>query len=126
VNAFDESGAGSANLHIGGQKRRSEVASIGIRASWDLGFVTPYAKFTADKERKNDDRFITASPLSLISGNSYDIPAYQPADSSWGTVTVGVRGTLNPSVSYGLNYSKVTGRGGVSEDFVTGTVSVRF
>lgn len=126
VNAFDENGAGSANLHIAGQKRRSEVASVGVRASWDLGAVVPYVKFTADKERKNDERFITASPLSLISGNAYDLPAYQPADSSWGTLLVGVRGTLNPSLSYGLNYSKITGRSGVKEDFYSGTVSVQF
>ena len=126
VNAFDESGAGSANLRIGQQTRRSEVASIGVRASWDLGSITPYAKFTADKERKSDERLISASPLSLVSGNGYDLPAYQPADSSWGTVTVGVRGRMTDAISYGLNYSKVTGRSGVNEDYVAGTLFVRF
>lgn len=126
VNAFEETGAGSANLRIAAQKRRSEVGSIGLRASFDLGSVTPYAKVTADKERKNDERLITASPGSLQSGNWYDLPAYQPADSSWGTVTVGVRGRMSPTVGYGINYSKVTGRSGVSEDFVFGTLSVAF
>ncbi|MGE0355308.1 MAG: autotransporter domain-containing protein [Burkholderiales bacterium] len=126
INAFEESGAGSANLRIGTQKRRSEVASLGLRASFDFGAFTPYAKFTADKERKDAERLVSASPLSLISGNTYELPAYQPADSSWATVTVGVRGTLNPSVAYGLNYSKITGRSGLSEDYFSGTLSVRF
>ena len=126
VNAFEESGAGAANLRIAAQKRRSEVASLGIRASWNLGSITPYAKFTADKERKNDERVITASPVSLVSGNAYDLPAYQPADSSWGTFTVGVRGMMSDTIAYGVNYSKVTGRGGASEDFIAGTLSVRF
>ncbi len=126
VNGFDETGAGSANLRIASQKRRSEVASVGIRASWDLGAITPYARFTADKEREKDGRTVSATPLSLVSGNWYDIPAYQPADSSYGTITVGVRGMIGNSIGYGLNYSKVTGRSGVSEDFVAGTLSVRF
>jgi outer membrane lipase/esterase len=126
VNGFDETGAGSANLRIASQKRRSEVASVGIRASWDLGAITPYARFTADKEREKDGRTVSATPLSLVSGNWYDIPAYQPADSSYGTITVGVRGMIGDSIGYGLNYSKVTGRSGVSEDFVAGTLSVRF
>ena len=126
VNGFDESGAGSANLRIAGQKRRSEVVSAGIRASFDLGSITPYAKFTADKERKNDERLVTAAPLSLTAVNAYDLPAYMPADSSWGTFTVGVRGMMSPSVGYGLNYSKVSGRGGVTEDYVSGTLSVKF
>ncbi|HEX4943533.1 MAG TPA: autotransporter domain-containing protein [Usitatibacteraceae bacterium] len=126
VNAFDESGAGSANLHIGAQKRRSEVASVGIRASYDLGTITPYAKYTADKERRNDDRLITASPLTFAAGNSYDLPAFQPADSSWGTVTVGIRGRMSDSIAYGINYAKVTGRSGVNEDFVFGTLAIRF
>lgn len=126
VNAFDETGAGSANLRIGAQQRRSDVASIGIRASWDLGAITPYAKFTADKERKSEQRFVSASPLTLVSGNTYEMPAYQPADSSWGTVTVGVRGVMTDVLSYAINYSKVTGRSGVTEDSVSGTLSLRF
>ncbi len=126
VNGFDETGAGSANLRIATQKRRSEVVSVGIRASFDLGAVTPYAKFTADKERNDDERLITAAPLSLTAVNAYDLPAYQPADSSWSTFTVGVRGMMTSSIAYGLNYSKVSGRSGVTEDYVSGTVSVRF
>ena len=70
INSFDEAGAGSANLRIGQQKRRSDVGSFGVRASLDLGTVVPYAKFTADKERKNDERFVTATPLTLAAIHS--------------------------------------------------------
>lgn len=126
INAFDETGAGSANLRIGDQKRRSEVVSLGVRASYDLGPITPYAKFTADKERKNGERLISASPVSLVSGNWYDVPAYQPADSSWGTYVVGLRGKMTDSIVYGLSYSKITGRSGVNEDYYSGTLSFRF
>jgi outer membrane lipase/esterase len=126
VNGFEETGAGAANLRIAKQKRRSEVGSIGVRASWDLGSVTPYARITADREFKDDERFITATPISIVGGPWYDIPAYQPADSSWATIAVGVRGKMTDSVGYGLNYSKVTSRSGVSEDYITGTLSVRF
>lgn len=126
INGFDETGAGSANLRISTQKRRSEVLSAGLRASWNLGSITPYARVTADQEREDDGRFVTASPLSLISGNSYDIPAIALSDSSWTTVTVGVRGNMTNAIGYGVNYTKVTGRSGVSEDYVSGTISVRF
>lgn len=126
VNAFDESGAGSASLHIGTQKRRSEVASVGVRASMTLGAWTPYVRFTADRELKDGERMISASPLSLASGNTYDVPAYQPADSSYGTLSAGVRGWVTDNVALALNYMKITGRGGVKEDSLAGTVSIRF
>ncbi len=125
IGGFDETGAGSANLRIGAQTRRSEVVSAGLRASWDLGPVTPYARITVDKERQDGERLVTASPLSLVSGNTYQIPAYQ-ADSSWGTAMVGVRGAVTDTLSWSVNYAKVTGRSGVTEDYVTGTLAVRF
>ncbi len=126
INGFDETGAGSANLRIAKQKRRSEVVSGGVRGSWNLGSFTPYARFTFDTELKDDVRYITASPLSIVGGPSYDIPAIQPGDSSWGTIVVGVRGTMNQSIGYGLSYTKVTGRSGISEDYLQGTLSVKF
>jgi len=39
---------------------------------------------------------------------------------------VGVRGNMTNAIGYGVNYTKVTGRSGVSEDYVSGTLSVRF
>jgi len=115
VNGFDEKGAAARTSHRLPESAARIVASVGIRASWDLGAITPYARFTADKEREKDGRTVSATPLSLVSGNWYDIPAYQPADSSYGTITVGVRGMIGNSIGYGLNYSKSPGRSGVSE-----------
>ena len=126
VNGFDEAGGGVAGLRMAAQKRRSEVGSLGLRASWDLGTFTPYAQFTADKERKNDERLVTATPLTLVSsGNSYDLPAYS-IDSSYTTFTIGVRGVIGGWLGYGLNYVKLSGRSGVKEDYANGTLSVSF
>ncbi len=91
VNAFDESGAGAADLHIAQQTRRSEVWSGGVRASYMLERWTPWLRVTADRERRDDARFVTASPLSLATGNSYDIPAYSPDRNSI-TTSLGVNG----------------------------------
>ncbi len=126
VNGFDEQGGGAAGLRMASQKRRSEVGSLGVRASWDLGGFIPYAMWTADKERNNDERLVTATPLTLVaSGNSYDLPAYA-TDSSFTTLTLGVRGVIGGWLGYGLNYVKVSGRSGVKEDAFGGTLSVRF
>jgi outer membrane lipase/esterase len=52
VNPFDEAGAGSANLRLFGQKRKSEVWGLGARASMDIGRWTPWVRVTADQERR--------------------------------------------------------------------------
>jgi outer membrane lipase/esterase len=125
VNSFDESGAGSANLRVAAQKRRSEVWGVGARASLDLGAWTPWVRVTADRERKDDIRFVTASPISLATGNSYDLPAYAP-DNKFVTTTVGINGWVVPNVALSFAYYKVSARSGISDDGVAGTVSVKF
>ena len=126
VNAFDESGAGSADLHIAEQTRRSEVWSAGLRASMDLSpACTSWLRLTADHERRDDARYVTAAPLSLATGNSYDIPAFS-GDGSYSTAAIGVNGRVGDRVSLGLAYFKVFGRSGIKEDGVSGTVSYRF
>jgi outer membrane lipase/esterase len=125
VNAFDEEGAGSANLHVASQKRRSEIWGIGARASMDLGAWTPWVRVTADKERRDQARFVTASPLSFATGNSYDVPAYA-SDNSFITTTAGVSGWVSPSVALSFAYYKVSNRSGIKEDGFAGTVSVKF
>jgi outer membrane lipase/esterase len=124
VNAFDESNADSSNLHIADQSRKSEVWSAGVRASVDIGSWTPWLRVTADKERRDDLRLVTASPLSLASGNSYDLPAYAP-DTKFITGSVGVRGTIMGAVGVGLAYTKVSGRSGIKEDGVSLMLSMR-
>jgi outer membrane lipase/esterase len=126
VNPFDEQGAGSANLRIGAQKRRSEVWGIGARASMDLGGWTPWVRVTADKERRDQGRFVTATPLTMVAtGSSYDLPAYS-GDNTFVTTVAGVNGMLGSNVALSLAYYKLSGRSGIKEDGVAGSVSVKF
>jgi outer membrane lipase/esterase len=125
INQFEEGGAGSANLRIGAQSRRSEVWSAGVRASMDFGRWTPWVKITADKERKDQARVVTATPISLASNNSYDVPALS-FDNSFMTGSVGIRGMVTNNVGVSLAYYKVSGRSSISEDGVTGMLSIRF
>jgi outer membrane lipase/esterase len=127
VTGFDEGGAGSSNLRIFEQKRRSEVWSAGVRASADFAGWTPWIRVTADEERKDDPRFVTAMPLTLAAtGNQYDIPAYAIGDSRWTTLAAGVRGRITPNVALGISYYNVSGRSGISEQGGNATLSVKF
>jgi outer membrane lipase/esterase len=100
------------------------VWSVGAKASIDIGSWTPWIRITADKERKDDLRFVTAMPLSLASNNSYDIPAYN-FDTSFVTGAIGVRGHID-RIGVSLAYYKVSGRSGIKEDGVTGMLSYKF
>jgi len=126
VNGFDEAGAASSGLRIYTQKRRSEVWSAGLRAAFDFRGWTPWLRWTADEERKDDPRFVTATPLTLVSvGNQYDIAAYAN-DTSFTTIAAGVRCWITPNVALGVAYYKVSGRSGISEQGANATVSVKF
>ena len=125
VNGFTESGAGSADLNIFQQGRRSRVTSVGLRASAALGNWTPYARVSIDKETTNDERFVSANPVSVAAGLSYDIPGYR-GDSSWVTGTVGIRGKITERVGVSLAYSAVSSKQNVKQDGVTAGVTFGF
>ena len=126
VNAFDEGGAGSADLHIAEQSRHSEVWSGGVRASYALERWTPWVRVTADRERRNDARVVTAMPLSLAAtGNSYDIPAYAP-DRNSVTAAIGINGWIAERLGLSLAYYNVSNRSGIGEDGFSGVLSYRF
>ncbi len=125
VNGFEEAGAGAAGLRIGSQSRRSQVLSVGARASYDLGAFTPWIRVTRDNERSNGDRVVTATPLSLPTNNSFDIPAFNPP-SEYTTGAVGIYGTFMERIGVSLAYAKVSGRSGISQDAVSGMISYRF
>ena len=128
VNGFDESASmGSAGLRMASQKRKSEVWSGGVRASCNcIAGWTPWLQVTADKERRDDARFVTATPLSLIATNSsYDIPAYAP-DTSYVTTALGINGLITPQVGLSISYMNISGRSGVKQDGVGAMVSYRF
>lgn len=126
VNAFDESGGGSVDLHIAQQSRASEVWSGGVRASYALGQWTPWARVTLDHDNRGDARFVTAMPISLTAtGNSYDIPAYVP-DRDSVTAALGVSGYFGDHVGLSLAYYNISNRSGLKEDGFSGVLSYRF
>ena len=126
VNGFVEGGAGAANLRIHEQKRRSEIWSVGVRASYDLGGWTPWLRVTADKERRDDERFVSATPLTMDAiGSIYDIPALQ-SDTKFLTVALGLNGWITPRVGLSLAGFRVEGRDGIDEHGASAMVSLRF
>lgn len=125
VNAFTEDGAGSANLNILEQSRRSRVFSGGARASMNFGNWTPFARVSMDREDVGTDRFVSANPVSVVAGNTYDIPAYKP-DNSWITASIGVHAKLAERVGLSLLYTSVTSKSNVKQDGVTASVAFDF
>ena len=125
VDGFTESGSGSADLNILPQERRSRVSSFGLRASADLGKWTPYARISTDKEQNKKDRFVSANPVSVASGLTYDIPGYK-ADNTWVTGTIGIRGRLTDRIGVAVAYSTVSSKQNVKQDGVTAGVSFGF
>lgn len=126
VNQFDETGAGSANLRIMEQARKSEVWSAGLRATYRIGSWTPWVRVTADKERRDDAREVSAMPLTMAAvGSTYSVPTYA-ADTSYLTAAVGVNGMVTPRIGVSLGFYHVDGRSGIKQDGVNGMVSVRF
>ena len=125
VASFTESGSGSADLNIFSQGRKSRVESFGLRASAALGNWTPYARVSMDKERANGDRFVSANPVSVAAGLSYDIPAYK-ADDTWLTATIGLRGKLTDRIGVSLAYSTVNSKQNVKQNGVTAGLTYGF
>ena len=126
VNAFDEADGGSAGLHLHEQTRRSEVWSVGVRAAATFGAWTPWVRITADKDRRNDTRVVSATPLTLAAiGNIYDIPAYRP-DDKFTTIGVGLAGAITRNLSIAASYHHVAGRSGIDEKGFSAVVSLAF
>ena len=125
VNSFQENDAGTANLKLNSQSRKSEVWGAGLRAYVPIGGWIPWVRVTADKERRDDLRFVTATPVTMASGNSYDVPVLH-GDNTRITTPVGVYGSIRPQVGLSLSYYNVSGRSGVKEDGVSGMLSYRF
>ncbi len=125
VAGFTESGAGSADLNIFQQGRKSRVGSFGVRASAAMGNWTPYARVSVDKDSANDERFVSANPVSVAAGLSYDIPGYR-GDDSWVIGTIGIRGKITERVGVSLAYSAVSSKQNVKQDGVTAGVTFGF
>jgi uncharacterized protein YhjY with autotransporter beta-barrel domain len=101
------------------------VWSFGDRARIDLGEGwTPWIRATYDKERRDDVRLISATPLSISTGNTYDIPAYMP-DTSYTTLAAGIRGQID-RIGVALSYTTVLSRSGIRDDGASLLLSYRF
>ncbi len=97
-----------------------------MRASYAIGQWTPWLRVTADKERRDDESYVTATPLTLAAiGSSYDIPAYRP-DTSFTTAALGINGLVTDRIAVSVAYFRVSGRSQVKEDGISGMVSIRF
>lgn len=86
VGAFTESGS-FTSLSFGDQTRNSAVSEIGYQASYDAGWVRPFARVGWDHELASDERWVNAS-LTTIAAPSYAMPAVR-LGRDWGTVTAG-------------------------------------
>jgi outer membrane lipase/esterase len=129
VNGFTENAnaatALSTDLKIGEQTRASKITSIGGRASVDIGKWTPFARISLEQESSRDERFVTASPVTIAQGISYEIPGYRPGK-KWGAATLGVRGSITDQISLALIYSGTFSRTNVKEDGFTANVAFAF
>ncbi|MBS0247908.1 MAG: autotransporter domain-containing protein [Proteobacteria bacterium] len=86
VGAFSESGS-FTSLSFGDQTRNSAVSEIGYQASYDAGWLHPFAKLAWNHELAGDDRWVSAS-LTTIAAPSYSMPAVQLGQ-DWGSITTG-------------------------------------
>ena len=125
VASFTESGAGSADLKIFEQNRTSSVVSVGLRASAAMGNWTPYARVSVDKDQSNKDRFVSANPVSVAAGLTYDIPGYK-ADNTWVTGVIGIRGKLTDRIGVSVAYTAVSSKQNAKQDGVTAGVTFGF
>jgi outer membrane lipase/esterase len=129
VNGFQENAnaaqATTSDLKISSQDRQSRVSSFGLRASVKVGSFTPFIRVSADTEENNQDRFVTASPVTVTQGILYDIPGYK-GDKRWMTGTIGVRGNITPQIGLGLVYTSVSSKEGIKQDGVTANVNFAF
>jgi outer membrane lipase/esterase len=96
VKAFSERGSDSTALRYGEQKRTSSISTLGWQVSGELGNVRPFARIAWEFESKDDERFVTATPVGLA--GTYSVPVIKPDDNY-------VRYLLGASADFG----RVTG-----------------
>lgn len=115
----------STDLKIGEQTRKSNVLSVGARASVKIGSFTPFVRVSYDNDQGNEDRRVSAAPSSIAQNIFYDMPAYR-GDDKWITGVVGIRGSLTPNIGLGVMYTSVSSKSNVKQDGVTANVSFTF
>ena len=79
VDGYSERGSDSTALSYGEQERKSLVSTLGWQVSGQIGSVRPFARVAWELESKNDDRFVSATPVGLA--GIYSVPTIKPDDS---------------------------------------------
>ena len=119
VHAFCENGSDSTALCYDNQTRTSLITSLGWQVTGRVGIFRPYARVTWENESRNNDRFVSASPVVLY--GPYSVQGLKP-DSNWINYVVGA------SADFGRVTGFITGSGTSSKSDGNGyavTVGVR-
>jgi outer membrane lipase/esterase len=86
VSGFTETGS-FTSLSFGDQTRDSAVSELGYQASYDAGWLQPFAKAAWHHEWAATDREVSAS-LTTIVAPSYSMPAVE-FGKDWGAINLG-------------------------------------
>ena len=86
VHGFSENGSDSTALSYGAQNRKSLITSLGWQATGVYSGVRPFARVTWDFESKDDQLFVSATPVGL--NGTYTIPGIKP-DDNWVSYIIG-------------------------------------
>src|SRR5438067_1007344 len=117
VHAFSENGADSTALSYGPQTRTSLMTGLGWQVTGRIGMFRPYARVTWENESRNNDRVVSASPVTNY--GPYSIPGIKPdrnfvqyvvgASADFGPVTGFITGSGTSSRSDGNGYGVTVG-----------------
>ena len=97
VRGFAERGSDSTALIYGEQERKSLVTSLGWQLAGRIANVRPFARVTWEMEGKDDERFVSASSVTL--GGSYSVQTLRP-DSSYVRYLLGASADFGPVTGY--------------------------
>jgi outer membrane lipase/esterase len=78
VKAFSERGSDSTALSYGEQERKSFLSTLGWQVAGQIGGVRPFARVAWEFEGKNDERFVSATPVGF--NVTYSVPTVKPDD----------------------------------------------
>lgn len=117
VKGYAERGDDSTALIYGEQRRKSFISTLGWQVAGQIGNVRPFARVGWALESKDDDRFVSASSVTL--GGNYSIPVLKPdgnyvqylagASADFGRITGYVAGSATSGRSDGNGYGVTLG-----------------
>ena len=106
VRGFAERGNDSTALAYGEQERKSFITSVGWQVAGRVANVRPFARVAWQIESKNDDRFVSASSVTL--GGGYSVPVIKP-DNNYLQYLLGVSAEFGRVTGY-VTGSATSGR----------------